>query len=347
LRALKIIYPKVFYLKITILQLKELCLREGLFIKKNKDRWQRVEQGSLLSADEMAKEFTQLVDDLAYAKTFYPNSRVTNYINTLASRIYIRIYQKRKEHSNKLVSFFALDVPLTIGRHHLVMLFALGIFILFFSVGFFSSMHDESFVRTVLGDGYVDMTEKNIEEGNPFNVYSDSNPFSMWIRIMINNIMVSFSYFFRGILFGVPSITSLAKESIRLGAFEHMFYVKGLGGQAVVTVLLHGLLELTAIIITCGAGIIMGKSYLFAGTRKRIDSLKQGAKDGVKIVVGLVPIFIIAAFIEGFITRYYKMPLFMSVFMLAVCGIFIVWYFILYPIYLKRQAFTVANYEDT
>lgn len=321
-------------------------MREGLFIRKNKERWQRVEQGAPLSADEMAKEFTQLVDDLAYAKTFYPNSRVTAYINTLASRIYLGIYQKRKERSNRLFRFFTYDVPLTVAKHHMVMGFALCIFFLFFSVGFFSSIHDDSFVRSVLGDGYVDMTEKNIEEGNPFNVYADSNPFSMWIRIMINNIMVSFSYFFRGILFGVPSITSLAKESIRLGAFEHMFYVKGLGGQAVVTVLLHGLLELTAIIITCGAGIVMGKSYLFAGTQKRIDSLKQGAKDGVKIVVGLVPIFIVAAFIEGFITRYYKMPLFMSLTILAASGAFIVWYFIVYPIYLNRQVAGSVNPED-
>lgn len=312
-------------------------MREGLFIRKNKDRWQKIEQGAPTSADEMAREFTQLVDDLAYAKTFYPNSRVTQYINALASRIYMGIYQNRKERSNKLVTFFKYDVPQTVGRHHMVMLFALAIFILFFSVGFFSSIHDESFVRQVLGDSYVDMTEKNIEEGNPFNVYADSNPFSMWIRIMINNLMVSFSYFFRGILFGIPSITSLAKESIRLGAFEHMFYVKGLGGKAVVTVLLHGLLELTAIIITCGAGIVMGKSYLFAGTQKRIDSLKQGAKDGVKIVVGLVPVFIVAAFIEGFITRYYKMPLFMSGSILLVCSTFIIWYFVVYPIYLKRN----------
>ena len=320
-------------------------MREGLFIRKNKERWQRVEQEAPLSADEMAKEFTQLVDDLAYAKTFYPNSRVTSYINTLASRIYMSIYQKRKERSNRLLSLFAYDVPLTVAKHHLVMGFALCIFFLFFSVGFFSSIHDDSFVRSVLGDGYVDMTEKNIEEGNPFNVYADSNPFSMWIRIMINNIMVSFSYFFRGILFGIPSITSLAKESIRLGAFEHMFYVKGLGGRAVVAVLLHGLLELTAIIITCGAGIEMGMSYLFAGTQKRIDSLKQGAKDGVKIVVGLVPIFIVAAFIEGFITRYYKMPLFMSLTILAASGIFIIWYFIVYPIYLNRQVSGRENPE--
>jgi len=321
-------------------------LREGLFIKKHKDRWERVEHGVATDPDQLAKDFTQLVDDLAYAKTFYPTSRVTHYINALASRIYLGIYQNRKERTNRLVQFFKYDVPLTVGKHHPVMLFSLSIFLLFASVGFFSSIHDDTFVRQVLGDNYVDMTLQNIEEGNPFNVYADSNPFFMFVRIMINNIMVSFSYFFKGILFGVPSIVSLAKESIRLGAFEHMFYSRGLGGQAVVTVLLHGLLELTAIIITCGAGIVMGKSFLFAGTQKRIDSLRQGAKDGIKIVVGLMPIFMVAAFIEGFITRYYKMPLFMSLSVLAVCGLFIIWYFILYPIKLVQQSTTETVVAD-
>lgn len=297
-------------------------------------------------ADEMARDFTQLVDDLAYAKTFYPSSRVTQYINSLASRIYLGIYQNRKEKSNRLVGFFKYDVPLTMAKHHLLMLFALVVFLLFFAVGFFSAANDQTFVRQVLGDQYVDMTEKNIEEGNPFDVYADSNPVAMWIRIMINNIMVSFTYFFRGILFGIPSIAALARESIRLGAFEHMFYAKGLGGQAVVTVLLHGLLELTAIIITCGAGVIMGKSFLFPGTYKRLDSLREGAKDGIKIIVALVPIFIIASMIEGFITRYYKMPLFMSLSILFVCGVFIVWYFIIYPIKLKRQATALIAEEQ-
>ena len=313
-------------------------MREGLFIKKNKDRWERIQHDTAPEPDEMAKDFTQLVDDLGYAKTFYPTSKVTQYLNALASKIYLGIYQNRKEKSNRLKHFFVYDVPATVAKHHRIILFSFCIFALFFSVGFFSSMQDETFVRQVLGDDYVDMTEKNIEEGNPFNVYADSNPVTMWIRIMINNIMVSFSYFFKGILFGIPSITSLAKESIRIGAFEHMFFAKGLGAEAVVTVLLHGMLELTAIIITCGAGVVMGISFLFPGTHKRLDSLKEGAKDGIKIVVGLVPVFMVAAFIEGFITRHYKMPLFMSLSILAISALFIVWYFIIYPIKLRNRA---------
>jgi len=312
-------------------------LREGLFIKKNKDRWERLEQETPVNPDEMASDFTKLVDDLAYAKTFYPTSRVTQYINSLAAKIYLGIYRNRKEESNRIVKFWKYDVPIAIRKHHLVILFALIIFFVFFSIGFFSSVKEPGFVREVLGDAYVDMTEKNIREGNPFNVYANENSFVMWMWIMLNNILVSFRYFFRGIALGIPSLTALGKESIRLGAFEHMFSAKGLGGQAVITVLIHGMLELTAIIITCAAGVVMGTGYLFPKTGRRFDAFRDGVKDGVKMVLGLIPVFVIAAFFEGYVTRYYKMPLPLNILILMVTSSFVIWYFIIYPIRLENK----------
>lgn len=312
-------------------------MREGAFIKRNKDRWERAQAGDITDADETAADFIRLVDDLAYAKTFYPHSKVTQYINTLAARIYLRIYQNRKEESNRLVQFWKRDLPLTIRKHHAVILFCFGIFALFFSVGFFSSMQDESFVRQMLGDSYVDMTEQNIESGNPFGVYQSGSSFLMWAGFMINNIMVSLMYFVRGLLFGFLTIIALVRESVRIGAFEYMFYAKGLGSQAVITILLHGLLELTAIIIACAAGVVLGKSFLFAGTVTRLDSLRQGVKDGVKIIIGLMPVFAVAAFFEGFVTRHYRMPVWLSALLLLLSGSFIIWYFIVYPIQLQRR----------
>jgi len=285
----------------------------------------------------MASEFTKLVDDLGYAKTFYPTSRVTQYINSLASRIYLNIYKNRKEESNRLVNFWKYDVPQTVRKHHAVILFAFILFALFFSVGFFSSKQDDNFVRDVLGDGYVDMTEKNIEDGNPFGVYRSGSSFLMWLGLMINNIIVSLMYFAKGIFFGVLSMYSLIQESIRLGAFEFMFFSKGLGAKAALTVLIHGTLELTAIIIASGAGMVLGKSFLFPGTISRWKSLQIGVKDGVKIVVGLMPVFATAAFFEGFVTRYYNMPVFLSATILAASASFISWYFILYPLRLQKK----------
>lgn len=284
----------------------------------------------------MAGEFTRLVDDLGYAKTFYPTSRITQYINALASRIYLKIYKNRKEESNRLVNFWKYDVPKAVRKHHAVILFAFFLFALFFFVGFFSSKGDETFVRDVLGDNYVDMTERNIEEGNPFGVYRSGNSFLMWLGLMINNIVVSFMYFAKGIFFGVLSMYSLIQESIRLGAFEYMFFSKGLGSKAAITVLIHGMLELTAIIIASGAGMVLGKSFLFPGTIRRWQSLQTGLKDGVKIVIGLMPVFAAAAFFEGFVTRYYNMHILLSSSILLASGAFIIWYFVVYPIRLQK-----------
>lgn len=291
-----------------------------------------------MDADEMASDFTRLVDDLGYAKTFYPTSKVTQYLNSLATRIYLHIYKNRKEESNRLVLFWKYDVPFTIRKHQGTILFAFILFILFFIVGFFSAQQDQNFTRDVLGNGYVDMTEQNIDEGNPFGVYKSGNSFLMWLGLMINNIIVSLMYFVKGIFFGILSLYSMIKEAIRLGAFEYMFFSKGLGGKAAITVLIHGLLELTAIIIASGAGVVLGKSILFPGTISRWKSLQNGVKDGVKIVIGLMPVFAIAAFFEGFVTRYYNMPLLLSSVILLASGSFIAWYFIIYPFRLGQKS---------
>jgi uncharacterized membrane protein SpoIIM required for sporulation len=285
----------------------------------------------------MARNFVQLVDDLAYAKTFYPTSRITRFINFLASRIYLRIYQNRKEESNRLVKFWKYDVPLTIAKHYRIILFCAFIFILFYVLGFFSAKYDENFTREVMGDNYINMTERNIENGNPFDVYQSGNSFLTWLGIMVHNVMVSMFAFVKGIVLGFLSLSDLIHNSMMVGVFHYMFASKGLGVDFLFVVMIHGLLELTALVIACAAGVIMGISYLFPGTISRLEAFKIGVKDGVKIIIGLVPIFAMAAFFESFVTGLYKMPLLLNIFILLLSASFIAWYFIIYPIKLKKR----------
>ncbi|HEU4469874.1 MAG TPA: stage II sporulation protein M [Flavisolibacter sp.] len=312
-------------------------LREGLFIKKNKDRWEKVQQGEAPDADEMAKDFVQLVDDLAYAKTFYPTSKITGFVNSLASRIYLRIYQNRREDSNLIVRFWKLDLPLTIARHYRILLFCAFIFLLFYMLGFISARFDQQFTREVLGDSYVDMTERNIANGNPFGVYQSGNAFISWLGLMVWNILVAMLAFVKGIVFGIFSLSALVENAMMVGVFHQMFAAHGLGVEFIFAVMLHGMLELTAIVIACGAGVVMGTSYLFPGTISRMAAFKNGVKDGVKIVVGLIPVFCVAAFFEGFITGLYKMHIVINLLLLAMLGGFILWYFIVYPYRLKKR----------
>ncbi|MBV9964045.1 MAG: stage II sporulation protein M, partial [Parafilimonas sp.] len=72
-------------------------------------------------------------------------------------------------------------------------------------------------------------------------------------------------------------------------------------------------------------------------TIKRIDALKQGAKEGVIIAMSNIPMLFIAAFFEGFITRHADMPLLLKLFIITLSLFIIIGYFIVYPIRLKRR----------
>ncbi len=312
-------------------------MREGLFLKKNIDKWKQYQYEAASNPDEMAQQFTELVNDLGYAKTFYPHSKVTQYLNGLASKIYLGIYRNKREESSRFVRFWKTELPLTVRKYHRELLYSFLIFTSLAIMAAFSAAHDETFVRGVLGDGYVEMTEDNIAKGDPFGVYKDSDKTTMFMRIALNNIRVSLVVFVAGIFLSIGTAWFLFQNGIMLGAFQYMFFAKGLGWSSVLVIWIHGTLEISAIIIAGGAGFILGNSILFPGTRKRIDSLKSGAKAGLKLMIGLVPVFIVAAFLEGYVTRYSAMPQWLSIAILALSFIFILWYFVFYPIRLEKQ----------
>ncbi len=312
-------------------------MREGLFIKNNIDKWKKYQYETSTDPDEMAHEFTELVNDLGYARTFYPRSRVTQYLNGLASKIYLGIYRNKREESSRLISFWTRELPLVVRRYHRELLCAFLVFTAFALMAAFSAAQDQTFVRGVLGDRYVEMTEDNIAKGEPFGVYGHTDQLTMFFTIALNNIKVSFMVFVGGLLAGLGTIWLLFNNGMMLGAFQAFFFMNELGWQSVLVVWIHGTLEISAIIIAGGAGLVLGNSILFPGTYSRIDSLKRGAKDGIKMMIGLIPVFIAAAFLEGFITRYATMPRVLSISILICSLAFILWYFVAWPIILQKR----------
>jgi len=312
-------------------------VREGLFIKKNIDKWKSYQYEPATDPDEMAGQFTHLVDDLGYARTFYPQSRVTQYLNGLASRIYLGIYRNKKEQASRILRFWKTELPLVVRKHHRPILYAFTIFTLFALMAAFSAAHDETFVRGVLGDQYVDMTEDNIARGDPFGVYKGGNQLTMFMGIALNNIEVSFLVFICGLALSIGSIWQLFINGVMLGAFQYFFFARGLGWKSILVIWIHGTLEISSIIIAGAAGMVLGNGILFPGTHGRLYSLKKGGKDGMKMMLGLIPVFIVAAFLEGFVTRYSTMPVILSISILAGSLFFVIWYFVVYPIRLEKK----------
>ena len=325
-------------------------MREALFIKKNAQKWQEYEHFQTDDPDEMANRFTTLVDDLAYAKTFYPHSKVTRLINGHAVSIYQSIYQNKKEKYSRLISFWKTELPMVIRRNHKVFLFSFIVFAISCTMGVISSMRDYEFAKGVLGEDYVAMTEENIANGDPFGVYKstgDEGYFSTFIEIYYHNVRIDFLRFIGGLLFGVFTLSLLFQNSVMAGCFHYLFFAKGLGAQSMMVIWIHGILEISAWMISATAGFIIARSILFPGSYKRLTSFKQGLKDAVKIMIIFVPITLVAAFLESYVTHLMSesfdkdgkggIPVWASILILSASFGFIVWYFVIYPVLVERK----------
>jgi uncharacterized membrane protein SpoIIM required for sporulation len=311
-------------------------MREARFVKQNAEKWQAIEREPTDDPDQLTERFIELTDDLAYARTFYPSARITQYLNELAGRQHRGLMQTKRSGLNRFVHFWQYELPLLFRQTHPLLAVAAGIFLLAGLLGWVSAAHDDTFIRLILGDGYVNMTLENIKKGNPLGVYGEGDQSTMFFQITLNNIMVAFRTFIFGLLASFGTVAMLFYNGVMLGAFQEFFHERGLLLESILKIWIHGTLEISAIVIAGSAGLTVGNSLLFPGTYDRLTAFKRGMKQGLKIAVGLIPIFVMAGFLESFVTRL-TLPPVVSIGIIGLSAAFIGWYFILYPIILNRR----------
>lgn len=310
-------------------------MREVTFLKKNADKWKEFEtflsSKENINPDKLAALFIELTDDLSYSRTFFPESKTTQYLNSLTARVHQSIYKSKKERKERFFRFWKYEAPLLFYKHRLKIAISFSIFFISMLMGVVSSAGDSGFVRLIMGDGYVNMTLENIDKGDPMAVYKQMNGVDMFLGITFNNIRVSFIAFVYGILISFGTGWVLMSNGIMLGAFQYFFHIHHLLFESILVIWIHGTLEISAIIIAGAAGLVLGNSILFPGTYSRRQSFIIGSKEGLKIIVSLVPIFITAGFLESFVTRFTGMPIYLSLTIIISSAIFVIWYFVIYP----------------
>lgn len=321
-------------------------MKEALFVKQNAEKWKNYEALVTDSPDELAQRFVDITNDLAYAKTFYPKSKTTAYLNGLASVLHQAIYKNKKEEKGRFFSYWKFELPLLFYTYRKQILYSFIFFVLAVSIGVLSAKYDDRMIRLVTSDRYVDMTNENIAKGDPFGVYKQTNEFRMFFEIAVNNIFVSFVMFVSGVLFSIGPVFYLLRNGVMLGAFQYYFFSKGLGAESILVIWIHGTLEILSIVVVGGAGLVLGHGLLFPKTYTRLQAFKRSGKDATKIAVGIVPIILLAAFVEGFVTRHTEMPIWLSVSILTTSLVFMVWYIVIYPHQLARKL-TIQTQENS
>ncbi|WP_298904120.1 stage II sporulation protein M [uncultured Psychroserpens sp.] len=317
-------------------------MREVAFIKQNKEKWLNFEKAifgkSLKNPDELASLYVQLVNDLSYAQTYYPKSKTILYLNNLAAKAFQKIYKTKREDTNRFVHFWKVEVPLIIYEYRRYVLYAFIIFLSFVAIGALSAANDDSFVRLVLGDGYVNSTLENIESGDPVAVYKSGSNWGSFIGITLNNLRVGMLAFVLGITGGLGTAFVMLENGIMLGSFQYFFYQEGVLWESVRGVWIHGAMEIFAIVIEGAAGLILGASILFPKTYSRLISFKTGVKNGIKILISTFPFTIAAGFLEGYVTRYSNtMPNWLSVGIILFTLSLISYYYLVYPFIVNRK----------
>lgn len=302
-------------------------MKFDLFIRSKKPHWYRLE--SLVHAyqfskkidpadlSEMIRLYRSACADYAYAKSNYPYERAVIELNTLIGRAHKIIYGTKPFSFRFIIQFILKDFPETFRqtiRYPVIsaLVFALGAFL-----AFAGSLVNPELPKTLIGGHYVEMTQSNIQKNDPFAVYKKENSSVMSSFIMTNNIKVTFFAFGMGIFAGVGTLYVLFYNGLILGVFFFIFFQNQLLLESLITVMMHGTIELTCIFIAGGAGLLIGKAMVFPGSYTRKEALQINGLLAIKLILGTALLLVVAGLIEGFVTRIEVSYLWKTVFVAA------------------------------
>jgi uncharacterized membrane protein SpoIIM required for sporulation len=317
-------------------------MKETRFIAQNKEKW--LESENLLKdrvkdPEKLTNLFIQVIDDLSFSRTYYPNRSVRVYLNKLGREYFNIIYSHKKGKRNRFNAFWLDELPQIVYQSRKQLLISLVVFLFAAAIGIFSSIKDPQFTSTILGESYVAMTKENIEKGDPMAVYKSGHQIDMFLQITVNNIRVAFTTYVFGIFLSLGTIMILLYNGIMVGCFQYFFLERGLFAESALSIWLHGTLEISSIILAGGAGLVLGSGLIFPGTYSRLQAFQISAIRSLKLMLGITPIFIVAGIIESFLTRYTEVSDVLKLFLILISAFFIIGYFVVYPWMKSRNGF--------
>jgi uncharacterized membrane protein SpoIIM required for sporulation len=246
----------------------------------------------------LAVLYRQAATDLATVREDPTSQPLARYLNQLLGRAHNLIYMGRRPRPRGIWSFYRRAYP-AIFRETFSYTFAA--FLVFFAAavaGFLVCLGDPDFQRYFLGSRMAETIERR-------EMWTHSvltvNPLAS-SAIMTNNLSVSLATFALGITAGIGTLWMMVLNGLLLGVISAACWQAGMAMQLWSFVAPHGVLELPAIFIAGGAGLLLARGLLFPGELPRSASLVQAGDLAVRLVLGTIPLLVVAGVVEGFVS---------------------------------------------
>jgi uncharacterized membrane protein SpoIIM required for sporulation len=290
------------------------------FIESRRPRWERLEKllhslergkgRNLQPSDlpDVGRLYREATADLARLQAFQQEAalpdELLDYLNHLVARAHGQIYRSPTPGWTQLWRFLRSTFPQTFRATAPWTLSALAIFLLAFTYGLIAGLVDDTFIPLVAPPHLI----QQVEGGK---VWFDSilavRPLAS-SAIMRNNISVTFLAFALGITFGLGTVYIMAFNGLLLGTLAALCHLHGLSVDFWSFVLPHGVIELSAIFIAGGGGLLLGSGLIVPGDLSRKEALIQRGRKSVQLILGCIPLLIVAGVVEGFFSPAHLPP---------------------------------------
>jgi len=257
--------------------------------------------------DALGRLYRAVTSDLALARRDFPGHRVTTFLNQLVARAHAVVYRGEPIAHRRLWRFVTAGFPRAYRQASpFILVAALLLIVPALAAGLATAWQPRA--ATWLLPAQVQRLIPSIEDGELWtDIPIDERPYTSSF-IMQNNIQVAFMAFSSGVLAGLPTFWVLVYNGLLLGGITGLTSHYGIGFDLWTFVIGHGVVELSVIAIAGGSGLMMGWSLVSPGLLSRRDALAAAARRAVRLVIGCVPLLVIAGLIEGFISPSEAIP---------------------------------------
>lgn len=289
------------------------------FVDEREPTWRRLEaivdnlarrggRAPAEDAEQLIYLYRQVSADLARLRTAGANAQRVRHLNRLLSRAHAQLYRSHRSPRRRgsVLRFFGSDLPRLFRANAGYTVASLLICSLIYIMAYRTVQEHPEIISDILGSR---MDSEFTGEKQPEDITARFREAQQGLTapgfstmITTNNIGVALTAFALGITFAIGTVWILVVNSAMLGGIAGAFAQSGIEGTLWATILPHGALELSAIVVAGAAGLRMGWPLWCPGQKTRLRALREGAGDAALLAVGLVPAFIVAGFIEGYVT---------------------------------------------